>query len=63
MAYTRKTKDLYDIEGYYPGSGWECLTCEETRTEARARLKEYRENAPGTAYRIRKYRERIEPAA
>ena len=59
MAYTRKTRDLFDILGLYSGS-WEPVTCEETRKEARERLKEYRENEPGTAFKIRKYRERIE---
>jgi len=61
MTYQRKTHDLFDIEGVY-SYGWECVTCEETRTEARARLKEYRENEPGITFRIRKYRERIETA-
>ncbi len=59
MPYQRKTRDLWDIEGNY-GYGWECVTCEETWKESRARLKEYRENEPGTAFRTRKYREQIE---
>jgi len=59
MAYKRKTRDLWDVEGYYAG-GWEAVTCEESRSEAKARLKEYRENDPGTSYRLRKYREKIE---
>ena len=58
MAYKRKTQDLFDIEGFYYGS-WEAITCEETRNEARERLKEYRENEPGTPFKIRKYREPI----
>ena len=41
MAYTRKTKDEYIIQGYY-GQGWEDVTAEDTRTEAKTRLKEYR---------------------
>ena len=57
--YQRKTRNLFDIEGLY-AHGWEPVTCEETRKEARERLKEYRANEPGTAFRIRKYRERIE---
>ncbi len=40
----------FDLEGNY-GRGWEILCCEETRKEARERLKEYRENEGGT-YRI-----------
>ena len=43
----------YDIEGYYYGT-WEMVTCEDTRPEALERLKEYRENEKGTAFRIRK---------
>jgi hypothetical protein len=62
MKYTRKTRDLFDIEGAY-GYGWECVTCEETRKGARERLKEYRENEPGTPFRIRKYREPIAEVA
>lgn len=62
MNYQRKTRDLFDIEGRYRGA-WECVTCEETGREARARLKEYRENEPETTFRIRKYRERIEAEA
>jgi hypothetical protein len=61
MQYQRKTRDLFDVEGFYSG-GWECVTCEETRKEAQQRRKEYRENEPGTAFRIRKYREVIADA-
>ena len=64
MAYKRKTKDMFDVMGLYSGT-WEPVTCEESWKEAKERLKEYRENEPGTAFKIRKYRERIEttPAA
>ncbi len=62
MTYVRKTRDEYDIEGWY-GSGWEVVTCEETRKEARARLAEYRENEPGWSHRIIKRHVRIEVAA
>lgn len=61
MTYKRKTRDLFDIEGLY-SYGWESVTCEETRKDARERLKEYKENEPGTAFRLRKYREPIETA-
>jgi len=40
----------YDLEGQY-GHGWEVLTSEETRKEAREQMKCYRENEGGT-YRI-----------
>ena len=59
MAYTRKTRDYWDVEGNY-GQGWEVVTAEETWKQTRERLKEYRENEPGTAFRARKRRERIE---
>jgi hypothetical protein len=60
MTYQRKTRDVFDVEGFY-AAGWECVTGAETRKEAREYLKDYRQNEPDTAFRIRKYRERIEP--
>jgi len=45
----------YDIEGLY-GYGWETVTTEESFLEAKARLKEYRENERGTAFRINRVR-------
>lgn len=64
MAYQRKTRDYYDVEGNY-GSGhdWEAVTAEDSRREAMARLREYRENKPGVTFRLRARRERIAPAA
>lgn len=47
----------YDIEGYYEGS-WETVTCEPTRAEAVEQKKCYQENEPGTAFRIKKVKER-----
>ena len=50
-AGTRYTAQVtFDLEGDY-GHGWEVLCSEETRKEARQRLKEYRENEGGK-YRI-----------
>lgn len=40
----RVLKDEYEIQGNY-GYGWDVECTEETRKEANARLKEYRENA------------------
>lgn len=40
-----KTIIEYNVQGNY-GSGWEDVTAEDTRTEARQRLKEYNENEP-----------------
>ena len=57
MAYKRKTADEYTVQGFYC-NGWEDLTTEETRREAKERLKEYRENAPGV-YRLVKRRVKI----
>ena len=61
MAYTRKTRDYWDVEANYGyGDGWEAVTAEETWKETRERLKEYRENEPGVPFRARKKRERID---
>jgi hypothetical protein len=51
MKYQRKTEDEYQVHGLY-AHGWEEVTCEETRREARARLREYRENEPSTAFKL-----------
>lgn len=60
MRYVRKTRDRFDVEvNYGYGHGYECVTSETTRGEARARLREYRENEPGFPMRMRKRRERI----
>lgn len=43
----------YVVQGHYGGSaGWEDLTAETTRSEARDRLREYRENEPEHRHRI-----------
>ena len=60
MARQRKTRDVWDVQGNY-GQGWETVTAEDTFKEARARLKEYRENEPQYAHRIKLVRESIEP--
>lgn len=59
MSYQRKTIDLWDIEGRY-SDGWEVLCTETSRKDARENLKAYREAEPGIAFRIRKYRARME---
>jgi hypothetical protein len=61
MAYQRKTRDEYELQGNY-GQGWECLTTEDTRADIRARLREYRENEGGD-YRVLTRRVRLEGAA
>lgn len=59
MAYVRKTRDEYDVEGDF-GFGWEVVTGSESFRDARMQLASYRENAPEWPYRIRKVRVRIE---
>lgn len=63
MAYVRKTKDEFNIMGDYGyGDGFETVTTEETRDEAKERLKEYRENERSVPFKIVKKRVKIEPA-
>ncbi len=59
MAYVRKTRDEFEIQSYYSGWGWECVTTEETIKDALEMLKCYRENEPKYAHRIVKKRVRI----
>lgn len=49
--YQRKTYDEYQVQGNY-GFGLEMVTAESTYKEAKERLKEYRENEPGIAFKI-----------
>jgi hypothetical protein len=57
--YTRKTVDLFVIQGLYAGN-WKDETAELTRKEAILRLNEYRENVPEYCYKLVKRREKIE---
>ena len=57
--YKRKTVDEYEIQGNY-SYGFECVTTEETWKAAKEHLKCYRENEPGTAFKIVKKRVKIE---
>jgi len=60
VAYVRKTRDVYVIQGYYtPGYGWEDVSEYDNRAEARADLKAYRENEPGYSHRLITRREHI----
>lgn len=45
-----KTKEEFVIQGHY-GSGWEDVTSEDKWSEAKARLKEYRDNEPQYPHR------------
>ncbi|MBE3036952.1 MAG: hypothetical protein IMZ70_07740 [Candidatus Atribacteria bacterium] len=49
--YKRLTTDEYTVQGNY-GQGWEDVTAEDNRKEARIRLQEYRENEPQYAHRL-----------
>jgi hypothetical protein len=61
MTYTRKTKDVFVIQQYWGNQyGWEDVTQEDTRKEARARLKEYRQNQPQAPARLIVRREKIQ---
>jgi len=61
MAYQRKTRDVFIVEGYFSDEyKWEEVTAEDTKKEIRARLKEYRANDPQHDYRWRVKRVRIE---
>ena len=53
MTYIRKTRDVYEVQGYYvAGYGWECVCSEDTRRDAMQRLREYRENEPQYSHRL-----------
>lgn len=57
MAYSRKTKDVYTVEGLYSRRiGWELLTQEDEYKDAKLRLKEYNENERNYPHRIKKCR-------
>jgi len=57
----RKTRDVFEVRGNYGyGHGFETVTAETNFAEARARLREYRENEPGVEFKIVRVRERIE---
>ena len=60
MPYVRKTRDEFRIE-QHTAEGWEEATAENTRKEAKQRLKEYRENQPEYPARMRKVRVAIAP--
>lgn len=62
MAYERKTIDTWELQLNY-GYGWEYTLTEFTRKEARARLKEDRENQPQYPARLVKKRVRKEEVA
>lgn len=61
MAYVRKTKDVFAVQQYTGTQhGWEDVCTEDTRKEAKQRLKEYRENQPEYPTRIKVKREKVQ---
>lgn len=60
MAYIRKTRDVYEVQQWTGKQyGWEAVTAETTRKEAKERLREYRENQPQYPARLVVKREKI----
>lgn len=63
-ARVAKTKLVHIVQGNYGyGHGWEDVTAEDTRKEAMARIREYRENEHGIPFRLIRRREKIEAVA
>ena len=61
MAYTRKTKDEFQVQGNYGyGHGYEEVYASNDRQDAKARLKEYRENEKGIPFKLVTKRIKIE---
>lgn len=64
MAYIRKTRNYWAVQQYTGGQyGWEDVSAAETFKEAKTTAREYRENQPEYAVRIKLKRERIESQA
>lgn len=60
MAYVRKTRDVWELHvDYCCGCGYEYELSEYSYSEAKQRLKEYRENSPQFPAKLVKKRERI----
>lgn len=58
MAYKRKTRDEWEIQGNY-GQGWEMVTVEDSWKAAKAQAKTYRQNEPQYRHRIVKKRVKL----
>jgi len=54
----KQDKYVYAVRGNY-GRGYEDVTGEETFEEAKQTLKDYRDNEPGTPFKIEKVKESI----
>jgi len=62
VSYVRKTRDEWEIQ-QRTECGWETVCTEESYTEAKARVREYRENQPEYPVRRKLVRVRIEREA
>lgn len=60
MSYNRTTVDVWEIQGYY-GQGWEAVTTETSRKDAKEQYKCYCANE-SVPFRIVKKREKKELA-
>lgn len=59
MAYIRKTRDEWEIQGNYGyGHGWECVNTETTWKDAKRSVSEYRANE-SAPFRVVKKRVRL----
>lgn len=59
MAYQRKTRDEFTLQGDY-GYGWEDLTCEITFKEIRQQKKAYDIDEPYIMHKIIKRRVKVD---
>jgi hypothetical protein len=59
MAYVRKTKDEYQVQGNY-GYGYEEVYSSDDKQDAKQRLKEYRDNEKGVSFKLVTKRVKIE---
>lgn len=59
MAYTRKTRDTFELHVNY-GQGWEYEIEEDTLRAARQQQRDYRDNCPQYPTKVVRRRERIE---
>jgi hypothetical protein len=62
MVYKRKTKDVWEVLGWYSSYyGWECVnTVTTTEYDAREALKTYCVNESKVPFKLRKYRVRVD---
>ena len=52
LTYQRKTYDEWQVHGLYPPHGWEEVTAAASYTEGHGFLQDYRDNEPGTRFKL-----------